>query len=99
MKKIKLILMIIRLLTEKATGIIICRDKKETLKFATGDIKELSCLIEAGIVIDKQFGDILTVAVLCDILAKGEAPAIINEQGRRKLIKILSEDTMKQDKQ
>lgn len=97
--KFKAIKMLIGMLKKKNTGIFICMGKEETLRFANGDIKELESLIHAGIVIDKQLENMLTIAVLCNILAKGEAPACLNEKGRRKLIEILSEDNMKQDKQ
>lgn len=97
--KFKAIKMLIGMLKKKNQGIFICKGKKETLQFANGNIRELIFLINTCSEIDKQFGDMLTTEVLCDIIAKGEAPAILNEKGRRELIKILSEDTMKQDQQ
>lgn len=87
-EKIKVIRMVCRMLRKKNTGIILCRDSKNSLFYANGDGRDIIVEIAKAMDKDKGIREVFASGVLAHILAEGSVPAL-NESGLLDLKKIL----------
>ena len=87
-EKIKVIRMVCGMLREKNTGIILCRDSKNSLFRANGEGKDIAVEIAKVMGKDKNIREVFASGVLVHILADGSVPAL-NESGLLDLKKIL----------
>lgn len=87
-EKIKVIRMVCGMLRKKNTGIILCRDSKNSLLYANGEGKDIAVEIAKVMHEDENIRDVFASGVLVHILADGSVPAL-NESGLLDLKKIL----------
>ncbi|MBR3467781.1 MAG: hypothetical protein IKH15_11250 [Bacteroidales bacterium] len=87
-EKIKVIRMVCGMLRKKNTGIILCRDSKNSLFYANGKGKSIAVEIAEAMGKDKDIREVFASGVLVHILADGSVPAL-SESGLLELKKIL----------
>ena len=87
-KKIQIIRMVCGMLRKKSTGIILCRDSKNSLLYANGEGKDIAVEIAKVMGKDESIREVFASGVLVYILAEGSVP-FMNESGLLDLKKIL----------
>ncbi len=87
-EKIQIIRKVFGMLRKKNTGIILCRDSKNGLFYASGEGEDIAVEITKVMDKDKNIREVFASGVLVHIIAEGSVPAL-NESGLLYLKKIL----------